>query len=137
MASGWAVRWTMWKFYRVPFAASLASIVCYIGGYLIADSCHPLAFARSGALATAICVLCALWNYTQAIAASEKQALTTFTRLIDRMNVTLTKTQAIDRIARKLTRISDKTVKVITIWNGVLLAVATMLWGFGDLVFPR
>jgi CDP-diglyceride synthetase len=136
MAHVWAVRWTIWRFYRLPFAASLASAVSYITGYLIADCNHALAFSRSGALATAICVLCALWNYTQAISASEKQALKTFTKLIDEMKITVTRSQAIDRLSRKLAGISDRTVKVITIWNGLLLALATLVWGFGDLIFP-
>jgi hypothetical protein len=125
------VKWSLWK-YAVPAVFNVVlSLICYTIGWHLSTSDSAMPLARAGAAATAIAIAFTLYDYRKALQASGQRASKTFersTRLLP--NTGKTSQQKLeDKIQRK-TAHADL---IITLMQAILLILATLVWGFGDL----
>jgi len=91
--------------------------------------------ARAGALATAISVGFTLWRYGDILRQGNQMSKDQFGRVIDSMNLDSRRAQdAKDRYGRKLDGQTGKINRVITAAHVSILIIATLIWGFGDLI---
>jgi hypothetical protein len=121
----------------LPLAINLALCgLIYSVGLYFAVRGDPLAYARSGAAATAACVALSLWDFRRIVtfaAQIEREAL------IETVGDICNRTADAQTIAAELdSRLRgrfDKAERFTTAAEPCLLVVATLIWGFGDLLF--
>jgi len=121
----------------LPLAINL--LVCvfiYSVGLVLVAGGDPLAFARSGAAATAACVALSLWDYRRVVSVAaqiEREAL------LATVGDICTRSQDVQAIVAALdARLRGRfgrAQRLSTAAEGCLLVVATLIWGFGDLLF--
>ena len=87
--------------------------------------------ARSGAAATAIAIGFTLDDYRRALHASGQRASQTFKKFTKSLPLTGPESQK--RIDEKIRKDTAKADSVITIIQAIILILATLVWGFGDL----
>ena len=87
--------------------------------------------ARSGAAATAIAIGFTLYDYRRALHASGQSASQTFKKFTKSLPLTGPESQK--RIDEKIRKDTAKADSVITIIQAIILILATLVWGFGDL----
>ena len=124
-------KWSLWKFATLPVAIFLATLACYEIAWMLLSK-YPTALERSGAVATMVALLSAIYDYQGVLHRSEDTVL----EWVERATSGLPSTGAQSR-ARLTRLIKDNTAKVdrfATKLQAVTLALATLVWGFGDLV---
>jgi hypothetical protein len=87
--------------------------------------------ARSGAAATAIAIAFTLYDYRRALHASGQSASQTFGKFTK--NLPLTGPESQKRIDGKIRQNTADADSCITIFQAIILILATLIWGFGDL----
>jgi hypothetical protein len=87
--------------------------------------------ARAGAAATAVAILFTLYDYRNALQASEQMASRKFENLTKNLPITGQASQR--RIDAKLQRNTSRAAGVISLIQATILIFATLVWGFGDL----
>jgi hypothetical protein len=113
----------------------LVCFVIYATGIVFASRGYPLAFARSGAAATAASLALSLWDYRRIVsfaAQIEREALVaTVSDICTGSGDMQTLAAALDsRLGGRFGRAERFT----TAAEACLLVTATLVWGFGDLV---
>jgi len=110
--------------------------IIYSIGLMLAVRGDPLAFARSGAAATAACVALSLWDYRRIVSVAaqiEREAL------LETVGDICNRTGDVQTIAAELdSRLRGRFGKAERFTTGAeacLLVVSTLIWGFGDLIF--
>lgn len=126
---------------RAPYLPMLVMLLTcallYAAGWWWALHGHPLAFARSGAAATAACIALSIWDYRRILAEAatrERQDIAAVVRAICTDG-----SSQIDQLATRLhTRPANRlsrAERMTTLIEAALLVAATLVWGFGDLPF--
>lgn len=129
------VRWSEYKFYMLPAVQAVLTLGCYAAGYQMSSTGDGMPMARAGALATAISVGFTLWSYGDILRDGNQMSKDQFGRLVDSMNLDPRRALAAkDSYGRKLDGQTGKINRVITTAHAAILIVATLVWGFGDLV---
>lgn len=125
-------RWTL-----LPLSLNIAlCAIIYATGLILAFKGEPLAFARSGAAATAVCVALSLWDARRILdsaARIEQQALLATVDNICQQS--RTPGEIADELEARLRGRFTKTQRRSTAVEAALLVTATLVWGFGDLPF--
>lgn len=127
------------KFYIAPGIVTISSaLLLYWGWYTseIADSHDGLPLARAGSLITALSLVFVFWRYGRRLADTETMIMRVVNdRLrkepISEQDAAVVSVRLADRIHLK----ADRIEKIITRWQACLLALGTVDWGFGDLLF--
>jgi len=86
---------------------------------------------RSGAVATTAALLFALYDHKQSLQLSEERALYKFEQITK--HFPLTGASSLKDIHVRLKKNTTMINWFVRILNAVVLAVATLVWGFGDL----
>ena len=129
------VLWSECKFYVLPGVQAVLTFACYAVGYHMSSVGDGMPMARAGALATAISVGFTLWRYGDILRQGNQMSKDQFGRVIDSMNLDSRRAQdAKDRYGRKLDGQTGKINRVITAAHVSILIIATLIWGFGDLI---
>lgn len=125
---------SIWPY--LPLAINLlVCVLIYSVGLVLSARGDPLAFTRSGAAATAACVALSLWDYRRVISVAaqiEREAL------LATVGDICTRSQDVPAIVAALdARLRGRfgrAQRLSTAGEGCLLVVATLIWGFGDLL---
>lgn len=129
------VLWSEYKFYVLPAVQAVLTFACYAVGYHMSSVDDGMPLARAGALATAISVGFTLWRYGDILKQGNQMSKDQFGRVIDSMNLESRRAQdAKDNYGRKLDGQTGKIGRLITAAHAIILIVATLVWGFGDLI---
>lgn len=135
MAKKFSVWWSEWKFYVLPLLQLLSNLTFYGCGWRLSTPEDSMPFARAGALATAVSIGFTLWRYSAILARGNHEAKTKFNRLLDNANFPHVDIEAAKRnFGKKLDHNTVRIERVITISGVGLLIIATLVWGFGDLL---
>jgi hypothetical protein len=127
-----STQWSLWK-YAVPVAINaILSILCYIGGWMLSTPTDRTWFARAGAAATAIAIVFAVNNYHKALETSQADAASYFANITKQLPLTGAASQ--QRVVNKLQANTRLAAGVITSMQTAILVIATLVWGFGDLL---
>ena len=129
------VEWSLWKIVIPTLCNGLLSLACYVVGWHLSTAASPMPFTRAGALATAIAIGFTLYNYHEIIENSERAASEAIAKVTSRLPLTGEVTQR--RIVRQLKRNSLRVTRVVTVLQAIILILATLVWGFGDLAACR
>ena len=125
------VKWSLWRFAVPALCNFLLSLTCYAIGWHLSTSASAMPLARSGAAATAIAIGYTLYDYRRALHASGQSASQTFKKFTKSLPLTGPESQK--RIDEKIRKDTAKADSVITIIQAIILILATLVWGFGDL----
>jgi hypothetical protein len=98
---------------------------------MYSDHASSLPLARSGAAATAILILFTLHNFENDVFRSQTKAQVYFKKKVSGLQ--LTGAESMRRINEKILKNSEHVSKVAFRLNALSLALATLVWGFGDL----
>lgn len=129
------VLWSEYKFYVLPFVQAGLTFACYAVGYDMSSASDGLPMARAGALATAISVGFTLWSYGEILARGNRLAKDQFGKAVDGLQLHLTSGgTAKAEFAKKLDAQTSKISRRISLLHTLILVVATLVWGFGDLI---
>jgi len=129
------VLWSEYKFYVLPCVQAALTLACYAVGYILSSSADGTPMARSGALATAISLVFTLWSYGDILNKGNRMSKEQFGRVIESMNMDSRRADAAKAsYALKLDGQTSKIGGYITLAHTLILVVATLVWGFGDLV---
>ena len=121
--------------YRIPGAITLFSIIVLSWGWCISES-DGSQFARAGALVTALSLAFMFWHYGQLLDETEILVTEELRDELAAMNVRQGLTQAVGlQLEKHVHAGRNRTERYITRWQAVIVAVGTLVWGFGDLVF--
>lgn len=125
----------LWKFYRSQYGdialLTLLSGLAYWWGWHVSKT-DGMAFCRSGAIATAVLAFFIVSDYSERLS----KALLAVNDAIDKSGRWTDASNAIRRGAKERTKTHlDLTKTVIQYWYGILLFIATMIWGLGDLFY--
>jgi hypothetical protein len=127
------VKWSLWKYATTPVVVFVATLACYEGGWLLLPD-YPSALERSGAIATMIALLSALYDYQGVFRRSEDTAIEWAKKATS--GLPRTGAQARERLTSKIKGNTAKVDRFATVLQAITLAIATLVWGFGDLVKP-
>lgn len=126
-----ATKWSLWKLaLPVGYCAAL-SIICYGIGWYMSTSASAMPLARAGAAATAISTAFTLYNYRRRIRVSENDAAKLIKRITD--NFQITGPASLQDAKRRLRENTQGVTRAIVVAQAMLLIIATLVWGFGDL----
>jgi hypothetical protein len=128
-------KWSLWKYAAPAVVCALIEVAIYLAGWRMSSSSDSMPLARSGAAATAVSLGFALWDFREAVANSERRAKETVDRVFEGLYAPHVDKEARQAaINEQLKDNSNKINRAISLIYGVLLIVATIIWGFGDLV---
>lgn len=112
-------------------------LLLYAVGWWWAVNGEPLAFARSGAAATAACIALSIWDCRRVLAAAADRERTALVSVVEalcqggsRQSDQLSRAILV-RPGGRLGRAERLTTRI----QAMLLVTATLVWGFGDLPF--
>lgn len=125
----------LWKFYQNHYGMlavlSFLSGIAYWWGWHVSNA-DGQAFSRSGAIATAILAFFIVSDYPDRLG-KVQQAVND---AIDKSGSWTAASSAIRSDAKERAKAHlDWTRTVIQYWYAILLFIATMIWGFGDLFY--
>lgn len=125
----------LWKFYRTQYGElallTLLSGIAYWWGWYV-SKVDGMAFSRSGAIATAFLAFFIVSDYPERLG-KVQQAVTD---AIDKSGNWTDASRAIRSGAKDRAKAHlDLTRTVIQYWYAILLFIATMIWGLGDLIY--
>lgn len=126
-----AVWWSIWRHARFAAYNTFCSIACYAVGLYHSSATSSVPLARAGAAATAFAIGFTLYNYGQALAESEERANRNFAKVTK--NLPLTGAASQQRIEAQTRRNTRIVVSTTNVWQAIVLIVATLVWGFGDM----
>jgi hypothetical protein len=114
----------------------LLCLAIYAVGAAFALRGDPLAFARSGAAATAACVGLSLWDVRRILAVAAQIEREALLETVDDICRHSADAQAIAAtLDARLRGRFGKAERFTTAAEAALLVIATLVWGFGDLLF--
>lgn len=125
------IKWSLWKYATTPVVVFVATFACYVAGWRLLPDC-PSALERSGAIATVIALLSALYDYQGVLRRSEQAAIEWANKAAS--GLPKTGPAALKDLTRRLKENTAKVDRVATVLQAITLAIATLVWGFGDLV---
>jgi hypothetical protein len=124
--------WSLWKSAMPALCNVTISIGCYVAGWTVSDEKSSAPFARAGAAATAAAILFNIYDFQRALAINERQVGEKIARATRHLKITGSASKK--RIELLLNRNTYRATRNITIINATTLIVATLVWGFGDLI---
>jgi hypothetical protein len=115
----------------VPILVTGSSALALAWGWYLQDGA---AFARSGAVVTALAVAFIFLQYAKILADREQLIKTEVQETLHAMNVDGKLAHAVSSKIEGLVH-SDSVLldRLITYWQGFVLFIGTIVWGFGDL----
>lgn len=126
------ISWSLWK-YGAPTAASVAiAAICYAVGWLFSTPCDGMPFSRSGAAATFFAIGFAVYDFKLGLAESETKAKAIIDRATEGFPLTGASSRKISH--KKIENNTSRATMAISWVQVSLLMLATLIWGFGDLI---
>ncbi len=121
--------------YKIPSAVTVIASVLLFWGWHVSTT-DGIEFARSGALVTALSLAFMFWHYGQILADRERLVAKEVKEAIAAMNIRPEHTQDAGRtLEEHIHTHRNRTERYITRWQAAIVAIGTLVWGFGDLIF--
>ena len=126
------MRWTLYELLWPTMIAWVCGIVVFTIGIVCSDQETFMPFARSGSLVTAIFIFSTVFSVDRIAKRSEQRVNNIFKKLTDNMAHTGAASQS--RIEAKTAENTEHLIRVNIFLSAAGLCVATLVWGFGDLI---
>ena len=129
------VKWSSWRLFFIPTWVNAAvSLISYTVGWLLSTCTQSMPLARAGAFATAAAVGFTLYDYKRKIEESEKTLIARFKKIT--IGLPLTGEASQRQLEDKAKKISQRAIWTTNVVQAIVLIIATLVWGFGDLAYP-
>jgi hypothetical protein len=125
-------KWSLYKLLLPTLVAWIFSILSYYFGIVLSNQETSMSLARSGAAATAIFILSTVFSVDHLAKSSEKKANEYFSKITHGFPNTGKSHQA--RIEQQTRKNTEHLVRANLYLSAAGLCLATLVWGFGDLV---
>ena len=121
--------------FRVPIFVTLASFAMLWWGWHCCEE-EGMQFSRAGALVTACALAFTFWRYSNVLSNAEQIIAQEVQKDLAKSNINpAIRASAQLKTQNYVHNIRSRTEAAITWWQGIILAVGTLVWGFGDLLF--
>jgi hypothetical protein len=126
------ISWTLYQLLWPTAVAWICGIAAFAVGLICSNQETSLPFARSGSAVTAIFIFSTIFSVDHIAKRSEQSANDRFKKVTDKLPYTGPRSQS--KTEAKTARNTEHLIRVNILLSATGLCLATLVWGFGDLL---
>jgi hypothetical protein len=119
--------------YWLPTIISLASLGVLVRACFLSGS-NGIAVSRAGSIITTLGLVFALSQYRQLLAEKERSIVEAITTDAADKGIS-EKARTVQKTLKKVHSVAKRKEKILAIWEGLIIIIGTLTWGFGDVVY--